>query len=248
MNNMPLSKRLAIRHLAALSVAIAPLCASAQTPAVTSPANPEGVLSINAVATIDVPHDWMSLTLSANREGTDATAVQTQLKQALDAAMGEARKAAKPGQIELQSGPFSVHPRYNSKGQANGWQGRTELTIEGRDMAAIAQLSTRISSMTIARVDYSLSREAREKVEGEVSAQAVARFRSRATDLTKQFGYGSYAIREVNVSTDGSAPPPQPYARAMMAGKAEMADSPLATEPGKGTVTANVSGSVQMKK
>lgn len=224
-----------------------PLLVAAQAPGAPG-ANPEGVLAINAVASIEVPHDWMMLTLSVSREGTDATNVQTQLKQALDAAMAEARKVAKPGQVELQSGVFSVQPRYNQKGQANGWQGRTELTIEGRDMAAIAQLSGRISSMTIARVDYGLSREAREKVEGEVSAQAVARFRARATDLTRQFGYGSYAIREVNVSTDGSSPPPPPYPRAMMAaGKSEMADSPLATEPGKGSVTANVSGSVQMK-
>ncbi|MEK8032770.1 SIMPL domain-containing protein [Ideonella sp. DXS29W] len=231
---------------AAFLVAAAPVLASAQAPAAASPA-PEGVLSITSSATVDVPHDWMMLTLSANREGVDATAVQTQLKQALDAAMAEARKVAKPGQVELQSGAFSVQPRYNQKGQANGWQGRTELTIEGRDMAAIAQLSGRISSMTILRVDYGLSREAREKVEGEVSAQAVARFRARAADLAKQFGYAGYAIREVNVATDGSAPPPQPYARGMMAAKAEMADGPLATEPGKGTVSASVSGSVQMK-
>jgi predicted secreted protein len=113
-------------------------------------------------------------------------------------------------------------------------------------MATIAQLSGRISSMTIARVEYGLSREAREKVEGEVSAQAVARFRARADALAKQFGYGGYAIREVNVSTDGAVPPPMPYARAGMM-KAESADMALPTEPGKGSVTANVSGSVQMK-
>ena len=67
--------------------------------------------------------------------------------------------------------------------------------------------------------------------------------------LAPGVSFGSYVVREVNVSTDGSSPPPPPYPRAMMASaKAEMADSPLATEPGKGSVTANVSGSVQMKK
>ncbi len=36
--------------------------------------------------------------------------------------------------------------------------------------------------MTIARVGYSLSREARERLEGEVAAQAIARFRAKAAD------------------------------------------------------------------
>ncbi|HEX5685389.1 MAG TPA: SIMPL domain-containing protein [Ideonella sp.] len=244
---MSLVHRLATRRWAVLSLALSPvvLAAAETTAPVATPV--QGVLTLNATATVDVPQDWMMLTLSVNREGTDAGAVQTQLKQAVDAAVAEARRVAKPGQVEIQTGAFSVQPRYNQKGQLNGWQGRTELTIEGREMATIAQLSGRISSMTIARVEYGLSREAREKVEGEVSAQAVARFRARAGDLAKQFGYGGYAIREVNVSTDGAVvPPPMPYARAGMM-KAESADMALPTEPGKGSVTANVSGSVQMK-
>ncbi|MCK7500920.1 MAG: hypothetical protein MZW92_70190 [Comamonadaceae bacterium] len=37
---------------------------------------------------------------------------------------------------------------------------------------------------------WSLSREAREKVEGEVAAQAIARFRAKAEPMAKQFGFG----------------------------------------------------------
>ena len=37
-----------------------------------------------------------------------------------------------------------------------------------------------------------LSRELREKVEGEVAAQAIARYRAKAADYAKQFGYGGY--------------------------------------------------------
>lgn len=235
------ARRLHRSALAATLVA-APLWGVAQ------PAQPpvEGVLSLSASATVEVPQDWMTLTLSAQREGADAAAVQTQLKQAVDAALAEARRVARPGQVELQTGGFNVHPRYNNKGQTNGWQGRTELIVQGRDMAAIAQLSGKITSMTIAGVGYGLSREAREKVESEVSAQAVARFRAKAGELARQFGYASHVIREVNVGTDASTPP-QPYAKAAMLARAEAADMPLPTEPGKGMVTATVSGSVQMK-
>jgi predicted secreted protein len=231
-----------LRHSALAVMAAAPLMAVAQpvAPAV------EGVLSLSASATVEVAQDWMTLTLAAQREGTDATAVQAQLKQAVDAALAEARRVAKPGQVELQTGNFNVHPRYNNKGQANGWQGRTELIVQGRDMAAIAQLSGKITSMTIANVGYGLSREAREKVESEVSAQAVARFRAKAGELARHFGYASHTVREVNVATDASTSP-QPYPKMAMMARAESADAPLPTEPGKGTVTATVSGSVQMK-
>lgn len=241
---MPLHRPNARRSIVSI-LSLAPLIAAAQ--ASTPAAAPlEGVLSLTASATVEIPQDWMTLTLAAQREGSDANAVQTQLKQAVDTALAEARRVAKPGEVEVQTGSFSVHPRYGNKGQITGWQGRTELVVQGRDMTAIAQLSGRISSMTIARVGYGLSREAREKVEAEVSAQAVARFRAKAADLARNFGYGNHTIREVSVSTD-AAEAPSPYPKVAMMSRAESSDVALPTEPGKGTVTATVNGSVQMK-
>jgi predicted secreted protein len=171
--------------------------------------------------------------------------VQSQLKQALDTALNEARKVAKPGQLDVRTGAFSVFPRYGNKGAITGWQGSTELVIEGRDLPAIAQLSGRLGTLTIQRVAYGLSREAREKVEGEVTAQAIARYRAKAAEMARQFGYAGVAIREVNVSTNdqmGGGPVPM-FERAKMAA----ADVALPVEPGKGVVSATVTGTVQMK-
>ena len=205
----------------------------------------QGVVNLSASASVEVARDTLSLTLTATRDGTEPGAVQSALKQALDAALAEARKVAKPGQVEVQAGNFSLFPRYNKQNVISGWQGSTELVVEGRDMPAIAALSGRITTMTIARVSYSLSRELREKVEAEVVAQAITRYRARAADYAKQFGYSGFAIREVTVSgSEPSYPPPRMMqAKAMSAS----ADEALPVEPGKGTVTATVSGSVQMK-
>ena len=46
----------------------------------------------------------------------------------------------------------------------------------------IGQLAGRLSTLSVAGVGYGLSREAREKVEGDASAQAIAKFRARAAD------------------------------------------------------------------
>ena len=232
------SLSLAVAAVISATSALAP--ARADTPA------PQGVLSLTASASVEVTKDVLSVTFSTTKEGPDANAVQAQLKQALDAALAEAKKAARPGQVEVQTGAFSLFPRYTNKGGINGWQGTAEVIVEGRDMATIGQLSGRITTMTVARVAYRLSREATQKVEGEIAAEAIAKYRSKAGEYAKQFGYGGYSIREVNVTTSEPPGGPQPMFRAQASAMSAQGDA-LSVEPGKAQVTAQVSGTVQMK-
>ena len=227
---------------AVLFVALSALCLSS----VHAADAPRERLSLSASASAEVTRDVLGISFSTTREGPEAAAVQAALKQALDAALNEARKIAKPGQVDVQTGAFSLYPRHDPKtGKINGWQGSAELQVEGRDAAAIAQLAGRIGTLTIQRVGYSLSREAREKAEADITAQAITRYRATAADYAKQFGYGSYVVGEVNIASDEAGAPRPMMAMRM---KAEMADAALPTEAGKATVTVNVSGSVQLTK
>jgi len=231
-----------MKHALCLSI-LALLAASAQA---ADPA-PRDRLNLSASASVEVTRDVLGVTFSTTKEGSDAAAVQAALKSALDAALVEARKIAKPGQVEVQTGNFSLYPRYAPKGGINGWQGTAELQVEGKDAAAIAQLTGRIGSMSIARVGYSLSKAAREKVEGEVVAQAIANYKARAADYARQFGYAGYQIGEVSVNTADAVPMmaiPQMRMKAMSAS----ADEALPVEAGKATVSVTVNGAVQMTK
>jgi len=236
MRSRPIAAMLAATTAALASVAHA------------EPAPLQGVVSLSASATVEVTKDLLNVVLSTNKEGQDAATVQSQLKQALDAALAEARKAAKPGQIEVQTGNFSLYPRYAPKGGLTGWQGSAELVIEGKDMSGIGALTGRITTMSVARVSQGVSRELREKVESDLAAQAIARYRAKAADYARQFGYSGYVIREVNVS--GTEPPgfvPMPMVRAKaMASMAS--DEALPVEAGKAQLAVNVSGSVQLTK
>lgn len=238
-----MKKKLILGSLAGLACTLSAVTASA----FAAEAPPSGVVTLVSSATLEVPKDWMSVTLSATRDGPEANAVQTALKQALDAALTEARKAVKAGQVEVQTGNFAMYPRYAKANTISSWQGSTELVIEGRDMIGIGQLVGRISSLTVARVGYSLSREQREKVEGDVAAQAIARFRAKAADYAKQFGYAAYSIREVNVNTEqqGGVQPMQNFRTKAMSASS---DESLPVEAGKALVTVSVNGSVQMSK
>jgi predicted secreted protein len=227
------------------SLAVALLSLSAAASAQTLPP-PAHVVNLTSSARVEVTKDLLHITFTATREGPDAQSVQAALKQALDAALAEAKRVQKPGQIDVRTGNFSLYPRHAPKGGAiTGWQGTAELVAEGRDMTGIAQLAGRIQSMSIARVGQSLSREAREKVEGEVSAQAIARFRAQAVEMARAFGYAGYTLREVTVGTN-EPPPNMPMMRMQAMAKAE--DAALPVEAGQGIVSATVSGSVTLTK
>jgi len=88
---------------------------------------PQGVLGLTVNASVEVAKDLLAVTFSATREGSDANVVQSQLKQALDAALAEAKKAARPGQVDVQTGNFSLYPRYanaTSSGRASASSGK----------------------------------------------------------------------------------------------------------------------------
>jgi predicted secreted protein len=230
------------RHfLTALSLAGAMLPLHAQ---VLPP--PQNVLALSAQASAEVTQDLLTIVLSVTREGADAATVQSQLRQVLDAALAAARPAARPGQLDLRTGQFGVYPRYSTRGTLGGWQGTAELVLEGRDLPAISQLAGRVPGMTVARVAYGLSKESREKAEAEIAAQAIQRFKARAEDYARQFGFGGYGIREVNVGQADAMPVQQPMFRRAMAAQAGAADESVPVEAGRTTVTVVVNGSVQM--
>ena len=208
----------------------------------------ESLVSFSSSASIEVTKDLLGISLTAVRDGNDASAVQAQLKQVLEAALAEAKKAAQPGALEVRTGGFSLFPRYGKDGKINGWQGQAELLLEGKDSQRVAQTAGRLTGMNVTGVGYSISRELAEKHEADITAQAIQKYRAKAAEYAKQFGYSGYTLREVNVQAaeQGGGPRPVQY-RA----KAEMSiasDAPVPVEPGKGTISATVSGSVQLTK
>lgn len=208
---------------------------------------PQNLAQLSAVGSVEVQQDLLSISMNTTRDGADASAVQTQLKQALDTALAQARQAAAPGQMEVRTGNFSLNPRYGKDGKLSGWQGTTELVLEGRDFTRITTTAGKIQTLTLANVSFALSRDQRAKVEGEAQTLAIERFKAKAGEIAKGFGFSGYSLREVAVNGNDQGPSPRPYVMSMQAKSSIASDSAVAVEAGKTTVTVNVSGSVQMK-
>lgn len=231
------------QFLAGCMLATAALSAAAQSALVPAPQN---VLQLAATGTVEVTQDLLTLTLATTREGSDAVAVQTQLKAAVDAALAEVKKTAQPGQMDVRTGNFGVYPRHNREGKISGWQGTAEVILEGRDLPRITTAAGRVQTMTMSGAGFGLSREQRARVETEAQAIAIERFRAKAAELAKGFGFAGYTLREVAVNANEPG-----FGRPMMMGKAAMAEmaqsSPVPVEAGKAAVTVTVSGSVQLR-
>ena len=207
---------------------------------------PQNVLQLQASGTVEVQQDLLQMSLSTARDGTDPSAVQAQLRSALDAALAEVRKTVQPGQLDVRTGNFALFPRHNREGRISGWSGTAELILEGRDFPRITQAAGRVQTMTLGGVSFGLSREQRARVETQAQAQAIERFQAKAAELARGFGFSGYTLREVavNASEPGFAPR---LRMAAQEARAAAADAPVPVEPGKSAVTVTVSGSVQLR-
>lgn len=238
--------RMAAACALALLMAFATGAAQAQPRQAEAPVT--NVVNLSASGFLEVPQDWLTVRMSISREGDDAATVQSQLRGALDRAMAVARTAVAPNQqLQARSGAFGVYPRYDKNGRISSWQGNAELVLEGRDFGRISNTAGKIQTLTIAGMDFSLSRETQQKLESDVQALAIDRFKSRAKEVAKGFGFSDFQLREVSISSadEGGGRPMR--AMAMESKSFVSGSQGVAVEPGMSRVSVSVSGTVGLK-
>ena len=93
--------------------------------------------------------------------------------------------------------------------------------------------------------DENYEYNAQNKTETEAQTLAIDAFKQKATELSKNFGFAGYTLREVSVNANDGGP----IRPRMMAASAKSfsADAQVPIEAGKTSVVVNVSGSVQLK-
>lgn len=234
------------RSMGRIALSVLLLASATAASAQTMP-EPRNVVQLSANGTVEAQQDWLTVTLSTTREGTDAGAVQSYLRQAIDGALTEVKKTAQAGAMEVHSGNFNLRPRYGNDGKINGWVGSSELVLEGSDFARIGTAATKAQPLTIAGLNFSLSRQARAQLETQAQALAIANFKTRASEVARSFGFADYSLREVSVGTSDQPISPMPRMAMAMSAKSMMADAPVPLESGKTLVLVTVSGSVQLK-
>lgn len=206
----------------------------------------QNIAQLTASGSVEVQQDLLSVSMSTTRDGADAQVVQNQLKQALDSALVQAKQAALVGQLDVRTGNFSLYPRYGKDGKVNGWQGSSELVLEGKDFVRITGTAGKIQTLTLGHISFGLSREQRAQAEGEAQTQAIERFKAKALDVAKGFGFTGYTLRDVSINSNDQGYTARPRMMAIQA-KSDMNESTVPVEAGKTNVLVNVTGSIQMR-
>jgi predicted secreted protein len=236
-------KKSVITRVLAASLCAMGLLANAQTTVLNEPRN---IVQLSAQGTVEAPQDWLTLTLSVTREGSDASSVQAALRDTLESARKALKQEAQPGAMELRSGAFNLQPRYAKDGKINGWLGSSEWVLEGTDFARISAAAAKVPAMAISGLYFSLSRQTRAQLEAQAQTLAIEGFQMKAAQIARSFGFSDYVLREVQVSSveqGGAMPRMMP-----MSSRAMVTDAPpMPMESGKSLVQVSVSGGVQLK-
>lgn len=215
--------------------------------------NIQNIITLNAVGQTEVQQDYLSLILGTSIQGTDANQVQEQLTKTINKALTQAKgvveaNKGKKDAISVKTSVFAVTPKYD-KQHIVGWNGIASITLEGKDFNLITQTASEIPDLTVKNIQFSLSDEATEKVRKETTEKAINNFKANSADLTKQFGFNTYQIKEVNVmfNLNGFIPRNVPM-MAMAKSSMDMANESIQVESSKVNVEATVSGSILVSK
>jgi predicted secreted protein len=204
-------------------------------------------LNLDASVSAQITPDTAVITMAVEKQGTDPAPITNEVNQILAAALKEA-KANKD--IQAASGAFTTYPRYDNKGQRNGWVVRAEQIYKSKDFVALGKLAGKLSAtLQIVNNNFEVSPELKQAEEEKLIAEGLARFQSKARAAVKALGYTGYTIKEVALGSafEGGGRPPMPMARnkEMMSIQADGAPVPL--EAGQTRLTLSVNGSVLMK-
>lgn len=202
-------------------------------------------VSLSASATVQVPQDELTLTLSTQREGSNASELQNQLKSALDAALLLAKRQAQSPAMNVSTGRFGLTPRHDRNGKLVGWQGTAELILQGHDFVRISQTAAQLQTLSVASVVFGLSQAQRQQAQARAQSQAIEQFQKNATDIAKSFGFGGYTLGDIQVNANQPGPV-RPYLMAASV-KTLAEEAPVPMEAGLSQVSVTVSGSVQLK-
>jgi predicted secreted protein len=205
------------------------------------------VLNLDATVNSQIAPDMAVVALSVEKQGADAAIITNEVNQILAAGLKEAKGTAG---VQAATGGFTTYPRYDNKGQRNGWVVHAELITKSKDFGVLGKLAGKLStSMQIANNGFEVSPELKQAEEEKLIAAGLAAFQSKARAAVKALGYSGYTVREVSLGSAqlGGGPRPQPMqmGRSSMAAQAEGAPMPI--EAGLTTLTLTINGSVQMK-
>ena len=206
----------------------------------------DSTISITGNSVREMDNDVLSISFAVTVESKDSNEVQTQMRQAVHAALQTVRPYLKVGEVDVQSDVFRVQPRYAKTNQKiDGYVGNASITVKGTDTATISKIASEITTMVVAGSTNSMSRKQRTSVEAELTQEAIADFRAKADAAAFGFNAKGWTVGEVSIDVRDNTPR---FGKMMMGASASDESAPMAVEGGKSEVSVYVRGTIVLGK
>ena len=246
----PAPRRALVAGALAASLFAAPLPGFAQDAKVPEP----GLISVSGEGVAAVAPDMAVVSLTVLREAETARAALDANNEAMAAVLA-AMKQEGIAERDLQTGAFSIQPRWvypqNQNGgteqpKITGYTVNNTLTVRIRDLTRLgAILDSSVSLGVNQGGDVMFTNDDQETIRDTARLDAIAKAKAKAQAMAEALGVSLGRIAQVTDSAYSA--PPMPMMRAEMAGASAKADYavPVASGETEYRVTVNVTWEIQ---
>jgi len=201
-------------------------------------------VSLNESAQTEVDNDLLVAVLFAQAEGKDAATPADEVNRIMDWAVNLAKSHP---EVKVQTLGYHSNAIYK-KSVIRGWRVNQSLRLESRDSRLLGDLIAKLQEqLKVQSIGYRVSDEQRRKHLDGLTAEALARFQSRAAHIAKSLGRSGFRVVRLNINDNRQNP--MPVARGMrMEASADQSVAPARIEAGTRKMTISVNGEIELSE
>jgi uncharacterized protein len=241
---MNVSAKSFARHLAPALMALSLLSLPAAADTGSKPVTTTDIQLVQQ-ASLVVPRDRITATLSVNLRGANARQVQVEINKRMMAALEKAKGAPS---VIAETGSYTVNHPYTRDGESAQWQGEQTITLTSGDIEAVLDLAGSLQNegMVMGEMRFFVSPESLKAVQDELTATALKAMQDRAANIAGDLSLKVNRYRTISVGNAQEQVGETPTTtKAAAAGQSRKAPPPAAIA-GEALVSLTVNSTVIM--
>lgn len=201
------------------------------------------VVRLEARAEREIPNDEMTVLLVAENDGPEPAKLSERVNETMRWALEQCRRVK---EIRARTRNYQTNPQY-TRNVITGWHASQELELRGTDVPGLTELIGQLQQrLQVRQMTFAPTEATRKQHEDQLIEEAMQAFHARVALVGGHMSQQNHRIVEINVTTDGGAPPmPMMRSYAMRAMDSASAEVAPAVEGGLSRIVVTVSGSVQ---
>lgn len=199
-------------------------------------------IHLQARAERDVENDQLEVSLVVEKQGNSPQEIASEVNETMQWALDIANSN---DEIEVKTGSYQTYPIYRNR-LIVGWRASQELVLKSIEITSLTELVGDLQErLQVRQMNFSPTRETRERVENDLISEAMESFKQRAEIVGRHMDNDSYRIVNLNIDTGQSGPVMYQAAMARSAVMDSSMEMAPAVEAGTSKVVVTVSGSIQ---